>query len=398
VILEIMVATLLGMIFGVFTGLTPGIHLNLIATLVLSSSVYLLGFVEVIVLAVFIVSMSVVHTFMNAIPAIYLGAPEDEGNALNVLPGHKMLLEGKGYEALLLTVIGSFLALIVGILVSPLIIKLLPNIYEALRDYIGYILIIIVVFLILRERKKYLAFFVFILAGVFGLTVLNLNLKNPMFPMLSSLFGIAGLLISLKDKVEIPIQEITETDISKMEVGKAVGVGTLVGSFATMMPGLGPAQAAIMGSQIVKLSDKGFLVLVGALDTLGMVMSFVALFAIEKARNGVVVVISRLIGVISKEDLIVFFSVAFITGIIAAGLSLWTGRKFSSLITKINYEKLAIGIIVFIIGMCLWLSSWLGLLVLVIGSFLGMVPVLLNVGRNHLMGCLLLPVILFFLL
>ena len=173
---------------------------------------------------------------------------------------------------------------------------------------------------------------------------------------------------------------------------------TLVGSFATMMPGLGPAQAAIMGSQIVKLSDKGFLVLVGALDTLGMVMSFVALFAIEKARNGVVVVISRLIGVISKEDLIVFFSVAFITGIIAAGLSLWTGRKFSSLITKINYEKLAIGIIVFIIGMCLWLSSWLGLLVLVIGSFLGMVPVLLNVGRNHLMGCLLLPVILFFLL
>ncbi len=393
-----MVATLLGMIFGVFTGLTPGIHLNLIATLVLSSSVYLLGFVEVIVLAVFIVSMSVVHTFMNAIPAIYLGAPEDEGNALNVLPGHKMLLEGKGYEALLLTVIGSFLALIVGILVSPLIIKLLPNIYEALRDYIGYILIIIVVFLILRERKKYLAFFVFILAGVFGLTVLNLNLKNPMFPMLSSLFGIAGLLISLKDKVEIPIQEITETDISKMEVGKAVGVGTLVGSFATMMPGLGPAQAAIMGSQIVKLSDKGFLVLVGALDTLGMVMSFVALFAIEKARNGVVVVISRLIGVISKEDLIVFFSVAFITGIIAAGLSLWTGRKFSSLITKINYEKLAIGIIVFIIGMCLWLSSWLGLLVLVIGSFLGMVPVLLNVGRNHLMGCLLLPVILFFLL
>ena len=393
-----MVATLLGMIFGVFTGLTPGIHLNLIATLVLSSSVYLLGFVEVIVLAVFIVSMSVVHTFMNAIPAIYLGAPEDEGNALNVLPGHKMLLEGKGYEALLLTVIGSFLALIVGILVSPLIIKLLPNIYEALRDYIGYILIIIVVFLILRERKKYLAFFVFILAGVFGLTVLNLNLKNPMFPMLSSLFGIAGLLISLKDKVEIPIQEITETDISKMEMGKAVGVGTLVGSFATMMPGLGPAQAAIMGSQIVKLSDKGFLVLVGALDTLGMVMSFVALFAIEKARNGVVVVISRLIGVISKEDLIVFFSVAFITGIIAAGLSLWTGRKFSSLITKINYEKLAIGIIVFIIGMCLWLSSWLGLLVLVIGSFLGMVPVLLNVGRNHLMGCLLLPVILFFLL
>ena len=52
----------------------------------------------------------------------------------------------------------------------------------------------------------------------------------------------------------------------------------------------------------------------------------------------------------------------------------------------------------FIIGMCLWLSGFLGLLILIIGSFLGMVPVLLNVGRNHLMGCLLIPVILFFVL
>jgi putative membrane protein len=396
--LEIIIATLLGILIGVFTGLTPGVHINLVATLVLSSSAVFLGYISPLVLAVFIVSMSVVHTFMNAIPAIYLGAPEDEANALNVLPGHKMLLAGRGYEALLLTVIGSFLALVVGIVIAPLIIKILPVIYETIQEYIGYILIVIVVFLILREKQKYLAFFVFILAGVFGLTVLNLNLKNPMFPLLSSLFGIAGLLISLKDKVEIPKQEITKTDISKLEIGKAVGAGSLVGSFATMMPGLGPAQAAIIGSQLVKLSDKGFLVLVGALDTLGMVMSFVALFAIEKARNGAVVVISRLLEEISKEDLILFFGVAFITGMIAVGLSLYTGRKFSSLITKINYEKLAIGIIIFIIGMCLWLSGFLGLLILIIGSFLGMVPVLLNVGRNHLMGCLLIPVILFFVL
>ena len=87
--LEIIIATLLGILIGVFTGLTPGVHINLVATLVLSSSAVFLGYISPLVLAVFIVSMSVVHTFMNAIPAIYLGAPEDEANALNVLPGHK---------------------------------------------------------------------------------------------------------------------------------------------------------------------------------------------------------------------------------------------------------------------------------------------------------------------
>jgi putative membrane protein len=396
--LEIVIASLIGVVFGILSGLTPGIHINLITSLMLGWSTYFLGFVEVRILGVFIVAMSIVHTFMNAIPAIYLGAPEGEENALSVLPGHRLLLQGKGYEALLLTVIGSFLALIVGILIAPGVIKILPWVYELLRDYIGYILIIVVVFLIFRDSKKYWAVFVFILAGVFGLGVLNLNLKNPLFPLLGSLFGIAGLLVSLKNKVEIPKQKITKTDISKREVASALGAGSLVGSFATILPGLGPAQAAIIGSQVVKLSDKGFLVLTGALDTLGMVMSFVALYSIQRARNGAVVAISRLMENLELGDLILFFGVAFCVGIIAVWLSLFTAKRFSKLIPKINYQGLAIFIITFICGMSIWLSGFLGFYVLIIGSFLGMLPVLVGVGRNHLMGCLLLPVILFFIL
>ena len=164
------------------------------------------------------------------------------------------------------------------------------------------------------------------------------------------------------------------------------------------MPGLGPAQAAILGSQVVKLTDKGFLILVGALETFGMIISFIALYSIEKARNGAVVVISRLMGKIGLTDLITFFCVAVFSGLIAVFLSLFFGRKFSSLITKINYQKLILGIIALIVVMCIWLSGFIGLYVLIIGSFLGMVPVLLGIGRNHLMGCLLIPVILFFTL
>ncbi len=392
------IAVLIGIIGGIFSGLTPGIHTNLLVTLLFSISPFLLTFTSPLIISVLIVSMAITHTFLNVLPAVYLGAPDSEGNSLAVLPGHRMLLQGKGYEAVTLTVLGSFLAIILGIMLTPLLLKFLPALYSSIKNYIGYLLLTISIYMIFRERKKFWSFFIFMLAGIFGMSVLNLNLKEPLFPLLSSLFGVAGLLISLKDNVKIPQQLITKTDIPKMEVAKAMSSAGIVGTFVSLMPGLGPAQAAIIGSQIIRLSDKGFLVLVGSLETLGMITSFIAITSIQKARNGAVVVISRLMETITQKDLFLFLAAAFITGLIAIFLSLNLAKIFSKLITKINYQKLCISIIILIIGMCFWLSSFLGLFVLVIGSFIGMLPSLVGIGKNHLMGCLLLPVILFFLL
>jgi len=396
--IEIILAVLVGILGGIFSGLTPGIHTNLLATLLLSLSPFLLPYVSPITLSVLIVSMAITHTFLNVIPAIYLGAPDSEGNSLAVLPGHRMLLQGKGYEAVALTVLGSFLAIIIGIILTPLLLKFLPALYSSIKDFIGYLLVLASLYLIFREKKKFWSFFIFMLAGIFGMSVLNLNMREPLFPLLSSLFGVAGLLISLKDNVKIPEQVISKVDIEKKEVMKAMGSAGIVGTFVSLMPGLGPAQAAIIGSQLIKLTDKGFLILVGSLETLGMVISFIAISSIQKARNGAVVVISRLMETITQKDLILFLIVTFIVGLIAIFLSLKFAKIFSRLITKINYRKLCISIIILIFVMAFWLSSFTGVYILIIGSFIGMLPSLVGIGKNHLMGCLLLPVILFFLL
>jgi putative membrane protein len=397
-IFEIIIATLIGILFGIFTGLVPGIHLNLISILILSFSAFLLQHTTPLTLAAFIVSMAITHTFLNVLPAIFLGVPESGDNALSVLPGHKMLLEGKGYEAVLLTVVGSFLAIIIGIILTPLILKILPIIYETIKEYIGYILLLTSIFLIYREKQKHLALIIFLMSGTLGIITLNLNMTNPLFPLLSSLFGTAGLIISLKDNVKIPEQIIEKINLPKLETIKAIASASIVGTFTTMMPGLGPAQAAIIGSQITKLSSRGFLILVGALDTLGMVMSFIAYSSIDKARNGAVIVIGKLLETITPKELYLFLGIALVTGIIAIFLTLKLTKLFSIVITKINYQKLNIGIIILIILMTIFLSGPLGLLILAVGSFLGMLPPLLNIGRNHLMGCLMIPVILFFLL
>src|SRR3989344_5244679 len=97
-LIEILVFISLGILAGIVTGLTPGIHINLVSLLIISSTPALMDYTTPLMLGIMIVSMAVTHTFLDAIPSIYLGAP-DPDTILNILPGHKLLLEGKGFEA-----------------------------------------------------------------------------------------------------------------------------------------------------------------------------------------------------------------------------------------------------------------------------------------------------------
>ena len=211
---QIISAVLIGCGAGIVTGLIPGIHVNLISLILLSISGYLLGFTSPLVLGVFIISMAVTHSFLDTIPSVFLGAP-DADTAFTVLPGHKMLLEGKGYEAVKLTVIGSLLSLILVILIIPMMIPFVPKAYRFISPYMGYMLIFVVVYMILKEinwLKRFWGLFVFIISGILGIIVLSWpNLNQPLFPMLSGLFGISTLIISLSKKSTIPKQEITDS-------------------------------------------------------------------------------------------------------------------------------------------------------------------------------------------
>ena len=89
-------ALALGIIIGTLTGLFPGIHINLVIVFLSTLLSYNLG-IPILSLIIFIVSLSVTHTFLDFIPGIFLGCP-DEDTALSVLPGHQMLKEGKGMD------------------------------------------------------------------------------------------------------------------------------------------------------------------------------------------------------------------------------------------------------------------------------------------------------------
>ena len=85
-LVEILIAILLGVTAGTLTGLTPGIHINLIGVLLVSLSLTSFSQMDPTILILFIVAMSITHTFIDFIPSIFLGCP-DTDTELSILPG-----------------------------------------------------------------------------------------------------------------------------------------------------------------------------------------------------------------------------------------------------------------------------------------------------------------------
>src|SRR3989338_7134813 len=127
-LLEILLAILIGCLLGIITGLTPGVHINLVSVVILSLSPFLSQYVSLLTLSIVIIAMSVTHTFLDSLPSIFLGAP-DSGMELSVLPGHKLLLEGRGYEAVILNTIGSLFAVILMVAFAQIGLQLIKIIY-----------------------------------------------------------------------------------------------------------------------------------------------------------------------------------------------------------------------------------------------------------------------------
>lgn len=391
--LEIILYFLLGIFFGTITGLTPGIHINLIGVFLISLSASLLVSVSPIYLMVFIVSMAITHTFMDFIPSIFLGCP-DTDTELAILPGHELLKQGLGYEAIILTCYGSLAAIIVIILIAFPSILIISKIYGLIRSIIPYLLIATSILLISLEKNKSSALLVFLLAGFLGYTVLNLQINEPLLPLLTGLFGSSTLILSIKNKTKITKQKITKpkTNILKPLLGAVIA-----SPICSFLPGLGSGQAAIIGNLISKTDKKGFLVLLGATNTLVMGFSFLSLYVISKTRTGAAVAIQKIVGTLSPKLLILILGVIMASGIISFFLTIYIAKFFSQKITKINYTFLSITTLTILTIIIFLISGLMGILILIVATLTGIYCISLKVRRTNMMGCLLIPTIIFYL-
>ncbi len=397
---EVLLFSLLGIGGGVLSGLIPGIHTNTLI-LLLFSILPLLAGVPIPAIIALIIAMAITHTLISYIPSVFLGAPESE-TALSVLPGHKMLLEGRGLEAIYLTVIGGVGVIILFVIASPLLLQVLPFLYSNIEHYIHWALIALVSFMIVIEgKKKFLwGLLVFFLAGLLGVITLNSTLLQPhfvFFPLFSGLFGISTLLISLRNKSKVKKQKRSFGIVKRSLAISGIIKGFFSGLVVGILPGVGSAQAGTLVQHLTRKANvREFLISIGGINTANALFALAALYTIDRARSGAAVAVERILGSFAFSDFLLLIAVALIVTGIAAVITLFLSRRFLTIVERLPYNKLSISIIILLVALTALFTGPIGLLVLAVSIAIGLIAPLTGVKRSLCMGVLILPVILFY--
>ncbi len=391
--LEILLFVFLGILAGFLTGLAPGIHPNTVFAMVLSLS-FLLAAFPVQASIAFVVALAVSNTFFDFIPSVIFGAPEED-SVLSVLPGHKLLLAGRGYEAIFLTVMGGLGVMLLTVLSLPALMYSIPALYCVIRPVIHIILLSAVLWMVFTEKRRLAAGMVFLASGILGFISLNSFPSDfAMFPALTGLFGLSTMITSIMAKARIPPQKIQAEVRGDWARGSIAG--WLAGILSGLLPGLGSSQTGMIASQFLRAKMKEFLIALGGINTSNIFFTFIAFYLIGKTRSGAVSMISQVAGDFTPADVCLVVIVGVMVSLVSAVLTLKAGKFMLGRLREVSYSKISLAVMAALVILVSLLSGPYGILVCAAGTFTGLLAVSAGVRRTHLMGFLVLPTILFF--
>jgi putative membrane protein len=399
--IDILIFSLIGICLGIASGMVPGLHVNNFIPILLSAAIFA---TDPYSLAALLISTAMSQLFVNFIPSIFLGAP-DESTALSVLPGHRMLLDGRATEAIKLVILGGLGSLAASLALLFAFSQHFSIMYDLIRPYIHYVLMVIVAVMIFSEkkvRKIASASLIVLLSGVLGFIVLNSGMlpgNNSLFPLLSGIFGIGILLTSVSTGSSIPDQSGDSKILtSKSKIIKSIGLGSLAGLLVGFVPAVGVSQAASAFQYIGGLGEaRTFLVSISGINVANEIFSLNALYFIGNPRSGVSVAMEKIFGEISFSDVLFFISVIVFSSGIACIATMRLAKTIPSLLVRVNYNFLSLGIVAFLLSMMFLFTGPLGVLVGVTAGGIGFLCNSLGVKRSTCMSVLILPTISFFM-
>ena len=381
------VAIAAGMILGIFSGLVPGIHSNTVASLLSTLPI------DPGLMLYLLVAVLGAHLVFQFIPSIFLSVPDDSV-VLSVLPGHRMALEGRGLEAVMVCASSVMVATAASVVLIPVSLVLLPAAYSLVQPNIAAILALASAFLLASERegrKIALAAFVFLLAGALGIASTNAAAGDPLFPAFSGLFAASGILLSFTSRKRIPAQKGGTT---RLDFLPYVAAGVAFGMLSELLPGIAaPAQIAVFASAIIATDDaRKFLALVASIASSHMVFAFSALLSIGKAREGALALLNAAKPVV-PGDLPVMLGV-FLLSVGVCSFLLARLARHAGLVQGLDAKKLNLCVLAYLTCAVAVISGASGLLIFATATAIGLLPPLLGIRRTHVMGLIIVPAIL----
>ncbi|HUR24584.1 MAG TPA: tripartite tricarboxylate transporter permease [Candidatus Thermoplasmatota archaeon] len=407
-------ATAVGCLVGMATGLVPGLHVNTLCAVGLSLAPGMGP-----TLAVGLCAMAVAHGFASHLPSTYLGAP-GEDTLLSAMPAHRMLLAGKGLDAVQVSLDGALAGLVLAVAL------LLPykwvlgepgGLLDALDGLMAWVLATVLVFLLARETRRGLRSFlwavvVLALAAILGLVAGRIEVAalvpvpaSALLPLLSGLFGAPALLETLRSHPEVPPQEPARPPPTavRRRCRRGIVSGVLAAAMTSVLPGMTSAIAATAAragaSDRAEHDPRPVLATLGAIGLAQVVLAFGVLWLSLRARSGLAAAVQQvwaaeawtlgappvalrwLLVAALGSGVVAHLGVAAMAGPVA----LWMGRA--------SPRWLSASALAIVVALVALLSGLPGLAIFVTATAVGLVPAATGTSRIHLTGCLLVPVL-----
>jgi len=383
---------LVGVALGTCSGLTPGLHANNFALLLASVVPALPG--PPLALGAAMLAAGVVHTFLDVVPALALGVP-DPATAAVTLPGHRLVLDGRGREALRLSALGSGLAVLVALPVAVPLTHAVEAVYPTLRRHLPLVLAGVALVVVATEptwRRRLAAAGTVVVAAGLGWATLDLDPTGPvaaggvLAPLFAGLFG-APVLIEALDGDGVPPQADPTVTLDRLTVLGTASAGAGAGALVGYLPGVSAAVGTVLVLPTVpgRSGARGFLVASSGATTANTVFALFALVALGSPRTGVMVAMDR---ISATGPLLPLVGATCLAAAAGFALVVSVGDTYLRTVGRLDYTRVSLGTGCLLVAVAYLFAGVPGLAVFALAALVGLLPVALGVRRVHLMAVL----------
>lgn len=420
-----LVFALIGVVVATVVSIIPGLHIyNVIAITMLMflGAAHIFTEVDPMVLTSLLVGMVVGFTMLFTISSQFF-QPNDDDYRMMMLPHEKYLLEGKGHEAVVITGIGSFAAIVVIAICFPLWGPYIAIFRDLLLDHLYWLVGAVMLFILMTEWPKdvgaaktpgrrlvdgwvplLMGYVTFVLAGIYGLFIFHKTIIpvgsafQSLMPVFVGLFAIPAQLLSLVSTIKIPRQHVARSiEVSAADVFRGSGSGLLAGAFGAFTPGVTPGPALLItGHLTVTGGDKQFMLAGGA----GRLMYYIGgllLFFIPELflrRGGASINISLIFVPETQQQFLTIAGIIAITGALSFIILFGFSRFCIFLLSRINYKIFSVMGLIILSTLVICVTGWTGFVIMLVGTMIGLIPNMWHTRRISLLAVLLVPMFL----
>lgn len=365
--------------------------------------------------------MVVGWSMLNTIPAVLLGTP-DESAMFTVLPGQKYLMAGRGFEGTMITAVGGLAgAFFLVCVMAPLAPRYLPVSQQVLKGHMHWVLWVIITFMLMSEWPKggnrgpagWAKFYdawktllvglaTFLLAGLLGFILLTRSPVNHevafqnIMPAFVGLFAVPWCLLNMISAANVPRQRTAKSlAINGDVILRSVWTGGLGGGIAAYFPVVtGGVGGMLAGHACAQRDERIFIMGQGVSKFIYYVGAFMLLFVpgLNLTRGGGAWMIRAIYTPSGVSDYyLVLGSIA-----VASAISYLLMEPLTKLtlrfIDRFNYRHVSTIALIIIVVMVVGVTGWVGMFIALVGTGIGLLPVLFGSRRLNCLGILLLPI------